>query len=279
MSYPNGQFPASALAAIGNGYYLAFEPAAAFNAMSAEAQRRWGRPISVIAAYRTLAKQQYLYNGWIHRLAGFNLAAVPGTSNHGLGEAIDCASQWDRWAVDQIGAAFGWAKSWSDAPSEWWHIKYQSGHWNGHATAVLEPTLRRGAHNPAKPVKRLRHYLRRAGYRVQATGRFGANLQRVVKRYQRERGLTADGVVGAHTWQALHHTVPTITPHTKQHGDARKGLKRLLRGAGYPATLTASIGAKAWRSIKSFKAKVGLRRTAKVGPVMWRALRRHHKKK
>ena len=33
--------------------------------------------------------------------------------------------------VDTIGAMYGWAKIWSDAPTEWWHIRYQPGHWHG----------------------------------------------------------------------------------------------------------------------------------------------------
>lgn len=41
------------------------------------------------SAGRTFEQQQYLYNGWIRRLPGFNLAAKPGTSLHEKGNAID----------------------------------------------------------------------------------------------------------------------------------------------------------------------------------------------
>ena len=110
----NGRFTNAELASIGGGYYLARGAAAAFNAMSAAAQKRWGRPIRVVAGYRTYERQVYFWN--LYRSGRGNLAAQPGTSNHGLGLAVDLASQWDRWAVDQIGRSFGWSKSWSDAP-------------------------------------------------------------------------------------------------------------------------------------------------------------------
>jgi hypothetical protein len=36
-----------------------------------------------------------------------------------------------RAMIDRIGAKYGWSKQWSDAQSEWWHIKYEAGHWSG----------------------------------------------------------------------------------------------------------------------------------------------------
>jgi len=40
----------------------------------------------------TITTQEYLYNGWIAKQAGFNLAAPPGTSNHGKGIALDIST-------------------------------------------------------------------------------------------------------------------------------------------------------------------------------------------
>jgi hypothetical protein len=36
-----------------------------------------------------------------------------------------------RSMLDRIGHEYGWAKEWSDAQSEWWHIKYRAGVWSG----------------------------------------------------------------------------------------------------------------------------------------------------
>jgi hypothetical protein len=43
------------------------------------------------SGFRTYAKQEYLYNGYVKKLPGFNLAAKPGFSNHEDGYAYDFA--------------------------------------------------------------------------------------------------------------------------------------------------------------------------------------------
>lgn len=107
----NGRLPNSALASIGGGYRLRHDAARAFNAMNVEARRRYGRSIGVISAYRTYQRQVELF-----RQYGAGRAARPGTSNHGTGIAVDLTPQWSRWAVDQIGARYGFSKRCSDAP-------------------------------------------------------------------------------------------------------------------------------------------------------------------
>lgn len=133
MSYANGQLPGSELAPlVGNpGKYLRKDAAAAFNAMYHR------RPVHVRDAYRILGHPGDLDRGvwsqWAcwerYKYHGGPLAAVPGTSNHGWGLAVDLYSTVDRGIVDSIGAPFGYSKSWSDAPSEWWHVLYKVGVW------------------------------------------------------------------------------------------------------------------------------------------------------
>ena len=127
----NGRLPSSDLAPIAGGQ-LTKEAAAGFNAMNVDSRKRYGvelRPTGSMSSYRTYAQQQYLWE--LYQSGKGNLAAVPGTSNHGWGVAVDFATPQMRSIVDQIGAKYGWSKSWSDAPSEWWHIRYQSGHYSG----------------------------------------------------------------------------------------------------------------------------------------------------
>jgi peptidoglycan hydrolase-like protein with peptidoglycan-binding domain len=40
---------------------------------------------------------------------------------------------------------------------------------------------------------------------VAADGKFGPNTHDAVKKFQRERDLPVDGIVGARTWAALEH--------------------------------------------------------------------------
>jgi D-alanyl-D-alanine dipeptidase len=133
----NGFIPRSQLepitrAANGEQAYLRADAARAFKAMNAESERRFGvtlRVASARTAYRPYRDQLYFWNLYVSGRG--NLAARPGTSNHGWGIAVDISTGRMRQIIDQIGAKYGWAKRWSDAPSEWWHIRYRPGVWKG----------------------------------------------------------------------------------------------------------------------------------------------------
>jgi D-alanyl-D-alanine carboxypeptidase-like protein len=126
----NGKLPDAALSPIAKGN-LRKDAAAAWNAMNVEARKRGVElyPTGSMSSYRTYAQQVYLYNEY--KAGRGNLAAVPGSSNHGWGLAVDLATPAMRSMVDQIGRPFGYSKATSDAPSEWWHIKWVEGSWKG----------------------------------------------------------------------------------------------------------------------------------------------------
>jgi hypothetical protein len=126
----NGKLPASDLSPIARGE-LRHDAAAAWNAMNAHA-RRLGvelHPTGSMSSYRTYAQQVYLYGEY--QAGRGSLAATPGTSNHGWGLAVDVATQEMRSIIDRIGREYGWSKTTSDAPSEWWHLKWVEGSWRG----------------------------------------------------------------------------------------------------------------------------------------------------
>jgi LysM repeat protein len=103
--------------------YLASNAAAAWEAMRQESLSVYGidlYPDGTLSAFRSYAQQLYLYNLYLSGQG--SLAAVPGTSVHEYGTAIDLAEPSMRTVVDQIGANYGWAKI--EAPDEWWHINY-----------------------------------------------------------------------------------------------------------------------------------------------------------
>ncbi len=122
--YPNGFLPASALCplAVGSGHRLRADAAAAFNAMYAA-----GAPC-ITDSYRSYAAQVDVFR------RKPDLAAVPGTSNHGWGIAIDfgCgAERFDsdayRWLKANAGR-FGFAHpTWAEpdgSKPEPWHWEY-----------------------------------------------------------------------------------------------------------------------------------------------------------
>jgi murein L,D-transpeptidase YcbB/YkuD len=202
MAYVNGRLPDSALAAIPGGR-LRRDAARAWNAMCAEAQERGlpvPRPTSSRVAYRTLAEQQYF---WARYVSGQgNLAARPGTSNHGWGLAVDVATPAMRQTIDRIGAKYGWAKKWSDAPGEWWHLKWREGTYAAVTDARDDPTIRKGTVNPAA-VHRLQKLLRSLHLTNVQNGRYVYWTRRAVRRFQAKHHLPVDGVVGPKTWAAL----------------------------------------------------------------------------
>lgn len=197
----NGQLPRSALAPIAQGY-LRKDAAAAWNAMNAESRRRFGvtlLPMGGMSSYRTLAQQHYLWNNVPHARDP-NWVARPGTSNHGWGLAVDLRTRQMRAIVDQIGAKYGWAKRWSDAPVEWWHLKWKAGNYPA-VKPVFVPLRRR---SQGRRVEWVQRRLRGKGFlSVKVTGFFGEATENAVKRFQRKHGLTPDGIVGRATWRKL----------------------------------------------------------------------------
>src|SRR3712207_2611655 len=92
--YPNGLIPPSALCEIGVGSHrLRCDAAAAWKAMSAAFAADNGSPICITDSYRTYAGQVRLYG---QKPA---LAAVPGTSNHGWGLAVDLCGGIERFGT------------------------------------------------------------------------------------------------------------------------------------------------------------------------------------
>jgi murein L,D-transpeptidase YcbB/YkuD len=163
-----------------------------------------------MSGYRDYAGQVYMRNYWCARGACGN-AAVPGTSNHGWGIAIDSNQA---YLLDGSGQPFD--KHYSDAPWEPWHRR------DGHVSQTVyapprppkprNPTLRPGANQHA--VKYLKALLRDRGVKRATKGhrvfppvdhgkKYGRNAVKRVEWFQRAKHLKVDGIVGPHTWAAL----------------------------------------------------------------------------
>jgi peptidoglycan hydrolase-like protein with peptidoglycan-binding domain len=67
---------------------------------------------------------------------------------------------------------------------------------------MSDPTIRRGS--TGNPVRRAQKRLTLAGYDTGGVdGIFGAGTEAAVRRLQRDRGLTVDGIVGPRTWDEI----------------------------------------------------------------------------
>jgi D-alanyl-D-alanine carboxypeptidase len=122
-AYGNGRVPGSALTPIGQGGHRLFAPAAASWQNVVAAARADGIELRITDSYRSydeqvdLADRKGLYqNG--------GLAAVPGTSVHGWGMAVDADVRDERtlqW-LRVNGPRFGWVET---TPREPWHWEFR----------------------------------------------------------------------------------------------------------------------------------------------------------
>lgn len=110
------------------GHQLRYDAATAFNRLSRFHQRVQGRPLCVNDSYRSYSEQADVYRRTP------NLAAVPGTSRHGWGIALDlCGGVQSfgtpayRW-MKAYGPRFGWIHpAWAEPSGsmpEAWHWEF-----------------------------------------------------------------------------------------------------------------------------------------------------------
>lgn len=127
----NGQLPDSALSKIPGGRLKMGAPARSWLAMRYYIMRHY-RGLAIVptgpsSSYRTLAKQREFFANYQNGTGP--LAARPGTSNHGLGLAVDVPTAQMQAAIRECGHLFGWGirggRLASDAPSEAWHCTYR----------------------------------------------------------------------------------------------------------------------------------------------------------
>ena len=100
-------------------------------------------------------------------------------------------------------------------------------------------------------------------------GLFGAKTEKAVKRYQGDRLLDNDGIVGPKTWARL--DPPTVQQGSS--GAAVRLAQRLLTDYGYePGPVDGSFGPKTKKAVKQFQKDFGLTVDGIVGPKTWAML-------
>ncbi|MBD8078830.1 D-alanyl-D-alanine carboxypeptidase family protein [Cellulosimicrobium arenosum] len=129
-SYGNGQIPSSALCELSfaSGQLLRCDAAHQVEKLNTAYREAFGTDISVTDSYRSYGSQVAVKatRGW--------LAAVPGTSNHGWGQALDLGGGLQSYGTAQYtwmrenAPAFGWDNpDWARAggsKNEPWHWEY-----------------------------------------------------------------------------------------------------------------------------------------------------------
>lgn len=129
--------------------------------------------------------------------------------------------------------------------------------------------------NRGEDVKAIQYLLRHRGYTsVPADGVFGSSTDSAVKSFQSARGLGADGIVGANTWNAL-----VVTVQQGSTGDAVRAVQSLLnakRSSGLAVDGIFGTGTKS--AVTTFQSHAGIGADGIVGPTTWKNLVWHYQK-
>jgi hypothetical protein len=175
------------------------------------AARKAGVTLVTADCYRDYAGQVYWRTWWCN-VGKCGNAAVPGTSNHGWGKAIDFHDL--SGGLPTTGVAYRWLKAnagrfgWNNPilTNEAWHWEWvgDGGTMGGYKVrpGLFTWPLTAGMTNNAE-VKLLQQNLAARGYWVTPDGNFGSATLTCVKLFQQRNGLAPDGVVGNGTAWAL----------------------------------------------------------------------------
>lgn len=127
------------------------------------------------------------------------------------------------------------------------------------------PTLQSGA--SGFRVTTLQYLLRYRGSSLTADGDFGPATTSAVKSFQSASGLSADGIVGAKTWEQL-----VVTLVEGANNDGVRGAQTALTARGYTVTVDGAFGAGTKSAVVSFQSASGLSADGIVGPDTWSKL-------
>jgi N-acetylmuramoyl-L-alanine amidase len=149
--------------------------------------------------------------------------------------------------------------------------------------SAASPPIRQG--DEGATVRDLQRRLARLGeHELEVDGRFGDSTLQAVRRFQRRRGLTADGMVGPETWRSLVEAGYSLGDRllyqrrVMLRGDDVRELQHRLNQLGFNAGPEDGIfGPLVRAAVEDFQRNVGLDVDGVAGPGSLAALRRLHR--
>lgn len=116
-------------------------------------------------------------------------------------------------------------------------------------------------------VKTIQYLLRAHGQSLAVDESFGPETESRVRDFQRQKGLSVDGVVGSATWPKL-----IVQVHQGSNGDVVRGAQTQLNKYGYGLVVDGKFGPKTDSAARDFQRKKGLKVDGYIGPNTWHAL-------
>jgi hypothetical protein len=206
----NGKLPSSQLVTL-NSRCKTYKQVAGSLAALLVAANKAGIRLGTSECYRDYAGQVYQRKAWCSRGICGN-AAVPGTSNHGWGKAVDLNV--GGGAITFSGSTFSWLMLHAGdygfihpngVPTEAWHWEWVGDGGTMHGAPVKQDLwswpMRVGASGP--DVKAVQAALRAQGLPVGVDGKFGGNTNGGVSFFQMTHHLPVTGAVDLATAMAL----------------------------------------------------------------------------
>jgi GH25 family lysozyme M1 (1,4-beta-N-acetylmuramidase) len=127
------------------------------------------------------------------------------------------------------------------------------------------PIVRQG--QSGRQVTTVQYLLNAHGSSLTVDGQFGAGTRGAVVSFQSSKALTADGIVGANTWQAL-----VIAVQQGSTGPAVQAVQAELNAHGSSLTVDGQFRADTRGAVVSFQSSKALTADGIVGPATWQAL-------
>jgi peptidoglycan/xylan/chitin deacetylase (PgdA/CDA1 family)/peptidoglycan hydrolase-like protein with peptidoglycan-binding domain len=148
-------------------------------------------------------------------------------------------------------------------------------------SSTSNPVLRQGSTGSA--VQQLQQALVNKGYSLSVDGAFGPMTKSAVMSFQRNVGITADGIVGPVTWSKLGTSSGSYTGGTSigtstsypgllrvgSTGAGVRTLQQALANKGYSLSADGVFGPMTQNAVRSFQSSQGITADGIVGTVTW----------
>jgi peptidoglycan hydrolase-like protein with peptidoglycan-binding domain len=139
---------------------------------------------------------------------------------------------------------------------------------------MAEPILRNGSRGEA--VRQLQVALQETGHNPGAIdGVFGAQTEAAVKAFQRDRGISADGVVGPITWRNIDEFAEFDEPVLREGSTGlpvRRAQSRLTAGGFDTGGVDGQFGPQTESGVRAFQRAKGLTVDGIIGPKTWQQI-------